>query len=192
PHRRRFATRRPRLGPAGAAQLRARCGRAGSSGWAGGPGGAGWSRWGRVCPEAGPAGRGRVGARPADRPRAVAVSWLPARSPGRSASVYRRIRAWSGPTWTGSTWSARWADWAGAPLPDDPLADEPAACCPQAAANADNPTTAAPARNETLRMRTSQSRRAATAVRSGAPARLRRPAPPLGSAGLWTGTRNLP
>jgi len=24
-----------------------------------------WSRWGRVCPVAGPAGRGRVGARPA-------------------------------------------------------------------------------------------------------------------------------
>jgi hypothetical protein len=45
---------------------------------------------------------------------------------------------------------------AGAPLPDDPLAAEPAACCPQAAVSADNPTTAAPARNETLRMHTSE------------------------------------
>src|SRR5215467_13779147 len=50
----------------------------------------------------------------------------------------------------------------GAGLLDDPLAAWPACCCPQAAARADTPMTAA-ARSETLRMRTSQSQRA-TAV----------------------------
>src|SRR5215510_3929265 len=49
----------------------------------------------------------------------------------------------------------------GAGLLDDPLAAGPV-CCPQAAARADTPMTAA-ARSETLRMRTSQSQRA-TAV----------------------------
>jgi len=52
----------------------------------------------------------------------------------------------------------------GAPVPDDPVAAEPAACCPHAAVSADSPMTAAAARNETLRMHTSQSRRATTAV----------------------------
>src|SRR6266550_3406706 len=54
----------------------------------------------------------------------------------------------------------------GAVLPDGPLASEPACCCPQAAARADTPMTAA-ARSETLRMRTSQSQRATAAVRAG-------------------------
>jgi hypothetical protein len=48
----------------------------------------------------------------------------------------------------------------GAGLPGDPPAAEPAFCCPQAAVRADAPMTAA-ARSETLRMRTSQSQRAA-------------------------------
>src|SRR5205809_202978 len=46
----------------------------------------------------------------------------------------------------------------GAGLPDGPPAAEPAFCCPQAAVRADTPMTAA-ARNETLRMRTSESHR---------------------------------
>src|SRR5215471_5675924 len=45
----------------------------------------------------------------------------------------------------------------GAGLPDGPPAG-PAVCCPQAAVRADTPMTAA-ARNETLRMRTSESHR---------------------------------
>jgi hypothetical protein len=51
-------------------------------------------------------------------------------------------------------------------LLDGPLATGPACCCPQAAARADTPMTAA-ARSETLRMRTSQSQRVTVAVSSG-------------------------
>ena len=53
----------------------------------------------------------------------------------------------------------------GAGLLDGPLAAGPA-CCPQAAARADTPMTAA-ARSGTLRMRTSQSQRVTVAVSSG-------------------------
>jgi hypothetical protein len=50
----------------------------------------------------------------------------------------------------------------GAALPDDPLPPGPDGCCPQAVVRADTPMTAAAARDQTLRMRTSQSRAMST------------------------------
>src|SRR5215831_7441397 len=59
---------------------------------------------------------------------------------------------------------------AGAGLPGGPPGAEPAVCCPQAAVRADTPMTAA-ARNETLRMHTSESHRSVTAGDGGVPFR---------------------
>jgi hypothetical protein len=53
----------------------------------------------------------------------------------------------------------------GAALADDPLAAGVAGCCPHAAVRAAIPMTAAAARDATLRMPTSQSQRATTAIR---------------------------
>src|SRR5215813_3370377 len=79
----------------------------------------------------------------------------------------------------------------GAGPPGDPLAAGPAGCCPQAATRADSPMTAA-ARDDRLRMALLPVTAGNRAVRSGAPARLRRPATRFRSGRRWLGIPNLP
>src|SRR5215470_3631374 len=113
------------------------------------------------------------------------VPRLTQNDPPLSAVLSVRVR-WGGDVGVAEPQAAA----GGAPVPDDPVAAEPAACSPHAAVSADSPMTAAAARNETLRMHTSQSQRA-TAVRSGAPAKVRRRALRLRSTDMRSGARNL-
>jgi hypothetical protein len=112
---------------------------------------------------------GRTGLQggPLDRPRAPEVNEHPGARPDaeRAAAVAGaegegpvRRRRRSG----GAAGGRRRGPVGAVGLPDDPPAAGPAGRCPQAAFSADNPMTAAAARNETLRMHTSGSQRTTT------------------------------